>query len=137
MSGANIPVPVTLANREACKAASLLRRVGERWTTLVVAVLHKRTYRFNELHRAMEGLSQRMLTRTLRGLERDGLVSRTVHPTVPPTVEYALTTVGHEFYAHLETLGLWVYSRAEEIDAARTQFDGLVHLSGSPAGHQQ
>jgi DNA-binding HxlR family transcriptional regulator len=123
MSGANIRVPVTLANMEACKAGSLLRRVGERWTTLVVALLAKRTYRFNELHRSMEGLSQRMLTRTLRGLERDGLVARTVHPTVPPTVEYALTSVGKEFYTHLEALGLWASSRVNDIEAARTHFD--------------
>jgi DNA-binding HxlR family transcriptional regulator len=123
MSGAHIDVPVTLARMESCKAGSVLRRVGERWTTLVVALLHKRTYRFNELHRAMEGLSQRMLTRTLRGLERDGLVTRTVHPTVPPTVEYALTTVGREFYDHIEALGLWAYGRVDDIEAARAEFD--------------
>jgi DNA-binding HxlR family transcriptional regulator len=129
MSGAHIDVPVTLARMEACRAGNVLRRVGERWTTLVVALLHKRTYRFNELHRAMEGLSQRMLTRTLRGLERDGLVTRTVHPTVPPTVEYGLTTIGREFYDHIEAIGLWAYRRVTDIEAARSQFDSTSSVT--------
>lgn len=68
--------------------SALLRRLGDRWSMLVIILLGGRTHRYNELHRAIEGLSQRMLTRSLRNLEADGLVTRTVHPTVPPSVEY-------------------------------------------------
>ncbi len=123
MSGAHIDVPVTLAKTDECQASGLVRRVGERWTVLVVALLAKRPFRFNELHRAMEGLSQRMLTRTLRTLERDGMVTRTVHPTVPPSVEYALTDIGREFYGHVQALGVWAYQRAVDVQAARDHFD--------------
>jgi DNA-binding HxlR family transcriptional regulator len=123
MSGAHIDVPVTLAKTDACMAGNVMRKVGERWTVLVLALLHKRTFRFNELHRAMEGLSQRMLTRTLRSLERDGMVSRTVHPTVPPTVEYALTDLGQEFYVRVEALGVWAAHRMDEIASARSRYD--------------
>jgi DNA-binding HxlR family transcriptional regulator len=123
MSAAYIDVPVTLAKSEACQASSMMRRVGERWTVLVVALLAERTYRFNELHRAMEGLSQRMLTRTLRSLERDGVVNRTVHPTIPVTVEYALTDLGHEFYELVSALGVWASSRRDDIIAARSSYD--------------
>jgi DNA-binding HxlR family transcriptional regulator len=123
MSGAHIDVPVTTAKMADCGAHSLVRRVGERWTVLIIALLAKRTFRFNELHRAVEGLSQRMLTRTLRSLERDGLVSRTVHPTVPPTVEYALTDLGREFYDFVEPMALWAVHRKDDVRAARLRFD--------------
>ncbi len=79
--------------------------------------------RFSELKRSVAGISQRMLTLTLRTLERDGLVSRTVHPTIPPAVEYALTDMGHSFAEPVMALGDWVFKHHEEIHSARTDFD--------------
>jgi DNA-binding HxlR family transcriptional regulator len=86
--------PVTCEPGNACLVREVLDRVGDKWSVLVVGLLGLRTHRFSELHRAIEGISQRMLTLTVRALERDGLVTRTVYPTVPPRVEYALTDLG-------------------------------------------
>ncbi|WP_345434811.1 helix-turn-helix domain-containing protein [Actinoallomurus vinaceus] len=86
-------------------------------------LLGKRSYQFNELHRSIESISQRMLTRTLRGLERDGLVSRTVHPTVPPTVEYDLTPLGRTFLGPLSALADWAVVHGPDIAAAREHHD--------------
>ena len=123
MSGAHMSVPATLADHGACPATDVLQRVGDRWSVLVMALLERRSYRFNEMHRALEGSSQRMLTRTLRSLERDGLVSRTVHPTVPPSVEYALTGMGEEFRELVHALGEWAVRREPDMTAARARYD--------------
>ncbi|MFD2350359.1 winged helix-turn-helix transcriptional regulator [Nonomuraea ferruginea] len=89
-----LPRPVPADELAACPAGEVFRRVGDKWSVLLVVLLGGRPHRYNELHRAVEGISQRMLTRTLRGLEIDGLVRREVLPTVPPSVEYSLTPLG-------------------------------------------
>jgi DNA-binding HxlR family transcriptional regulator len=97
--------------------------IGDRWTLPVVVVLASGTLRFNELRRAVAGISQQMLTRTLRRLERDGVVTRTVHPTVPPMVEYALTPLGHSLAALGQDLGRWVVDHEASIHASQAAFD--------------
>ena len=108
----------------ACRAVtSILSRVGDKWTVLVVMMLAGGPRRFNELRRLVGGVSQRMLTLTLRGLERDGLVTRTVFPTVPPQVEYALTPLGHSLRVPLEGLGTWAFAHLPVVEEARQAFD--------------
>ncbi|RFS87423.1 transcriptional regulator [Actinomadura spongiicola] len=120
---APLPIPVPLDEQLACPVGDVLRRAGDRWSVLILVLLGRRSYRFNELHRSIEGISQRMLTRTLRGLERDGLASRTVHPTVPPTVEYDLTPLGRTLLEPLSTLADWAVRHGPEIAAARADHD--------------
>src|SRR5947209_14551566 len=99
------PIPGTLHVPEDCRAVSeVLSRVGDKWTVLVVSTLGDGPKRFNELRRALGSISQRMLTLTLRGLERDGLVTRTVFPTIPPRVEYELTRLGRSLLKPVSTL---------------------------------
>ncbi|WP_282157192.1 winged helix-turn-helix transcriptional regulator [Shimia thalassica] len=101
----------------------VLSRVGDRWSVLIVASLSQYgTLRFNELKRNL-GISQRMLSLTLRDLERDGLVSRTYYPTIPPKVEYALTPLGDSFREPVEALAVWGLKNLKAIDAARAQYD--------------
>lgn len=97
----------TIDNHQRCPATRLYRRIGDKWTPLLISLLAQRSYGFNELDRAIEGISRRVLTRTLRTLEADGLVSRTVHPTSPPRVEYALTGLGRSLHEPLRQLGEW------------------------------
>ena len=104
--------------------ASVLARVGDKWTVLVVMTLADGPKRFNELKRQIGGISQRMLTLTLRGLERDGLVTRTVFPTIPPRVDYALTTLGHSLRRPIDELGGWAFEHIAVIEEARQRFDG-------------
>ncbi|WP_040810049.1 winged helix-turn-helix transcriptional regulator [Nocardia concava] len=113
----NTPVPA--AEHGACPMTDTLRRVGDKWSVLLLALLGGRPYHFNELHRAIEGISQRMLTRTLRSLEADGLISRTVFSTLPPTVEYALTPLGESLLRPLSALADWAVAHEAEIAAAR------------------
>ncbi|MEV5574100.1 helix-turn-helix domain-containing protein [Spirillospora sp. NPDC052269] len=108
---------------EACRARRTLDRVAEKWTLMVVAVLGERTLRFGELKRECVGISQRMLTVTLRGLERDGFVVRTVYPEIPPRVEYTLTELGRTMLQAIVPLVEWTESHGEEIDAARAAYD--------------
>ena len=108
----------------ACRTIStLLSRIGDKWTVLVVQTLGEGPRRFNELRREIPSVSQRMLTLTLRGLERDGLVSRTVEPTVPPRVTYALTELGESLIEPVEALGSWAISHIACIRAAQERFD--------------
>src|SRR6516162_9555904 len=101
-------IPSNLHVPEDCRAVSeVLARVGDKWTVLVVSTLGDGPKRFNELRRALGSISQRMLTLTLRCLERDGLVTRTVFPTIPPRVDYALTKLGHSLLEPVSSLGLW------------------------------
>ncbi|MEV0248285.1 helix-turn-helix domain-containing protein [Nocardia sp. NPDC050712] len=116
LSAYGLPDPVPADELADCPVGQLLHRIGDKWTLVVLVLLGARTYRYNELHRAIEGISRRMLTRTLRLLETDGLVDRTVHPTVPPTVEYRLTPSGVTLLDRLSALADW----AVEHDAART-----------------
>lgn len=111
-------------NHRDCRAVStILARVGEKWSVLVVMTLRERPRRFNELKRAVDGISQQMLTRTLKGLERDGLVTRTVHPTVPPQVEYRLTDLGHSLAGPVQQLGEWALDHVPAIQANRERYD--------------
>jgi DNA-binding HxlR family transcriptional regulator len=108
-----------------CRAvASVLARVGDKWSVFVIMNLIDGPRRFNELKRIINGISQRMLTLTLRGLERDGLVTRTIYPTIPPRVDYELTDLGRGLAEPVKALGQWAFSHLPEIEGARTQFDG-------------
>ncbi len=103
--------------------ASILARVGDKWSVFVIMLLGNGPRRFNELKRMIGGISQRMLTLTLRGLERDGLVTRTVFPTVPPRVDYELTDLGRGLCTPVEALGKWAFDHQPEIEGARQKFD--------------
>src|SRR5882757_9681736 len=104
--------------------ASILARVGDKWRVFVIMLLGDGPRRFNEIKRTVGGISQRMLTLTLRGLERDGLVTRTVFPTIPPRVDYELTDLGRGLWKPVEALGKWANDHQAEIQAARERFDG-------------
>lgn len=108
---------------ERCRAREILDRVGDKWSLQVIARLGERTKRFTELKREIDGISQRMLTVTLRGLERDGIVTRTVYPVVPPRVEYSLTPMGATLMDAAHTLVIWAETHLNEIDAARAAYD--------------
>ena len=117
-------IPGNLHVPEDCRAVSeVLSRVGDKWTVLVVTTLGAGPKRFNEIRRALGSISQRMLTLTLRALERDGLVTRTVFPTIPPKVEYELTKLGKSLLVPVSGLGLWARANRTAIDAARKKFD--------------
>jgi DNA-binding HxlR family transcriptional regulator len=116
-----------------CRAVSdVLARVGDKWSVLVVTRLGDKPFRFNELRRSIGGISQRMLTLTLRGLERDGLVTRTAFPTIPPRVDYALTPLGRDLLTPVSALGEWATRNQTKIAHAREQFDGICEASGKP-----
>ncbi|GAA2884125.1 hypothetical protein Acy02nite_07980 [Actinoplanes cyaneus] len=102
-----LATPVPAREYDSCPVTRAVHRLGEKWTLLVIMLLGKRPHRYNELHRGIEGISQRILTRTVRLLEADGLVSRTVHPTVPPQVEYRLTPAGESLLVPLNALAGW------------------------------
>lgn len=117
-----------------CRAISdVLARVGDKWSVLVVTRLGERPMRFNELRRTIGGISQRMLTLTLRGLERDGLVTRTVFPAIPPRVDYALTALGRDLLQPVSALGAWALRNQPKIARARERFDGNTAGSDSAA----
>src|ERR1700749_1904457 len=103
--------------------ASILARVGDKWSVFVIMKLGGGPLRFNELKRMIGGISQRMLTLTLRGLERDGLVTRTAFPTIPPRVDYELTDLGRGLAKPVQALGQWAFEHQPEIQGARTRFD--------------
>jgi DNA-binding HxlR family transcriptional regulator len=107
-----------------CRAVSqVLSRIGDKWSVLVVMSLSGGPQRFSELREVIGGISQKMLTATLRGLERDGLVTRTVFPTIPPRVEYELTDLGHDLTVPVIALGEWAKRNRPRIEAARNAFD--------------
>jgi DNA-binding HxlR family transcriptional regulator len=109
-----------------CRAISdVLSRVGDKWSVLVVTKLGSGSKRFNELRREIGGISQRMLTLTLRGLERDGLVTRKVIPTSPLGVEYDLTALGRDLLQPVSALGAWAIRNQGKIQQARANFDGV------------
>ena len=118
------PLPGNLHVPEDCRAVSeVLSRVGDKWTVLVVSTLGEGPKRFNELRKALGSISQRMLTLTLRALERDGLVTRTVQPTNPPRVDYALTKLGRSLLEPVSELGSWARKNRPTIAQARARFD--------------
>ena len=111
------------AHPTTCRAREVLQRVGDKWSVLVIDLLGQGTMRFTELHRAIDGITARMLTVTLRGLERDGIVTRTIHPVIPPRVEYALTPMGRTLLDTIGQLVSWTDSHLPEIEAARAAYD--------------
>jgi len=123
-----------------CRAISgVLARIGDKWSVLIVSRLGTRPMRFNELKREIGGISQRMLTLTLRGLERDGLITRTMFPTIPPRVDYALTPLGRSLLEPVMGLSDWALKNIARIETARAKFDGVAStrpsksLNGSTA----
>ena len=110
----------------------ILTRVGDKWSVFVIVLLGERTMRFTELQRSIEGISQRMLTLTVRQLERDGLVERVVYPVVPPRVEYSLTALGATLLDPLIAIAQWAEVHRVDIEAARAEFDGRAESSPTP-----
>lgn len=107
-----------------CQAVRpILARIGDKWSVMIVMALRAGPRRFNEIKRAVGTISQRMLTLTLRGMERDGLVTRRVFPTTPPRVEYELTALGHSLRTPVEALGQWAIAHQGDIALAQAQFD--------------
>lgn len=118
------PIPGTLHVPEECRQVSeVLQRIGDKWTVLVVGELGGGPKRFNEIRRGLGSISQRMLTLTLRGLERDGLVTRSVFPSVPPRVDYELTRLGRSLLEPVNKLGLWARQNQPAIRQARERYD--------------
>ena len=105
------------------RVAPILSLIGDKWSVLVIMHLGHGPMRFNEIRRAIDGISQRMLTFTLRGLERSGIVSRKVTPTTPPRVDYALTELGRSLLVPIDGLGQWATANADHIDAAQLAYD--------------
>jgi DNA-binding HxlR family transcriptional regulator len=117
------PPPVALPPPGDCQASEVLGRVGDKWSLQVIFALGEGTRRFTDLKRGISGISQRMLTVTLRGLERDGIVTRTMYPVMPPRVDYALTPMGRTLLHVATTLIGWVHEHLEEIETARAAYD--------------
>jgi DNA-binding HxlR family transcriptional regulator len=118
---------------EECGAISeILSRIGDKWTVLVVSMLGNGPMRFNELRREIGGISQRMLTLTLRGLERDGLVTRTVYPTVPPRVDYELTNLGRTLLEPIVGVAAWARANRVKIAEARVVYDKAANREPKP-----
>jgi DNA-binding HxlR family transcriptional regulator len=107
----------------------VLNRVGDKWSVQVVGLLGGGKKRFSELRRSIEGISQRVLTLTLKGLERDGLITRTVYPTIPPRVEYELTKLGRSLLKPIRALGNWAGQNRQRIQSARDRYDGRKQVS--------
>jgi len=125
LSDTNIPVCATEASdsHEGCRAVvPTLARIGDKWTVMVVGALSNGPMRYNQLAHLIEGISQRMLTLTLKGLEQDGLVSRTMYPTIPPRVDYELTDLGRSLIVPLQSLHSWAVEHQPAMLAAREAF---------------
>jgi DNA-binding HxlR family transcriptional regulator len=105
------------------RVGRVLTRVGDKWSVMVIVYIQDGPRRFNVIKRGIEGVSQQMLTRTLRGLERDGLVTRTIMPTSPPQVEYALTGLGRSLSKPVLALGQWACEHIDQVDEAQRRFD--------------
>jgi DNA-binding HxlR family transcriptional regulator len=113
----------------ACPTRQVLDRIADKWTMLVIVALEHGTLRFSELRRSIDGISQKMLTQTLRALERDGIVEREVIPTVPVTVRYTLTPLGHSLADVVSVIREWAYAKMDAIEAARAEYEPRT---GSP-----
>jgi len=124
MTLGNIDFPTPSQGDDCKMVREILDLVGDKWTLYIIATLKDGPVRFNELRRQIDGISQRMLTINLRGLERDGLVKRTLFPTIPPRVDYELTEVGRTLLGPVMALVIWADSNRQKIQAARLQYDG-------------
>ena len=119
----SVRAPEASHSHAACKAeVETLARIGDKWTVMVVGALSKGPIRYNEIRRRVEGISQRMLTLTLKGLEQDGLVTRTMYPTIPPRVDYELTELGRKLIVPLKALAKWARENRPAMLAAREAF---------------
>ena len=119
------PAPEKGIEHATCMAMTdILNRIGDKWTVMVVGILSRNgTMRFNELKRTINGVSQRMLTLTLRNLERDGLVTRTIYPEIPPRVEYGLTELGRTLKKPIDSLWVWSEQHGQDVGIARANYD--------------
>ena len=123
MAATHMPVRAEVTDHAGCRAvADTLARIGDKWTVMVVGSLSQGPLRYNELNRAIDGISQRMLTLTLKGLEQDGLVTRTLYPTIPPRVEYALTDMGRTLTGPLQVLFQWAQANLPRMAEARVRY---------------
>ena len=118
--------------RAACPTRKVLTRIADKWSMFVIIALQERVLRFSELRRRIDGITAKMLTQTLRGLERDGLVTRTAYPTVPVTVEYELTPLGRSLADAVATIRGWALAHIGEVEAARDRYDAQPPPSGPP-----
>lgn len=132
MSPTHLKVPQGHGHESCLAVREVLDRVGDKWSVLVVARLLDGRQRFSELRRSIEGISQRMLTHTLKALERDGLVTRTVFPTIPPKVEYELTELGRTLLVPITALAEWAERNRPIIQSARAKYDAKHALEGEP-----
>lgn len=119
-----VPSDAEVYNQRDCPSRLILERIADKWTALIIGILaQSERRRFNELRRMIGGISQKMLTQTLRDLERDGLVKRTIYPEVPPRVEYELTRLGRTLCAPLGSLTQWAHDHIDEVKRAQAGFD--------------
>jgi DNA-binding HxlR family transcriptional regulator len=132
LSGTHSSVRKIDTSNDDCQAvAETLDRIGDKWTVLVVGALEQGPLRYNEIRRAIDGISQRMLTLTLKGLERDGLVNRTMYPTIPPRVDYELTELGRKLLVPLRSLYDWAVKHRAAMLAARRKFAERERLAAA------
>jgi DNA-binding HxlR family transcriptional regulator len=117
---------IDVRETNSCEIRDLLDRLADKWSLLVIELLGTGSRRFTELHREIDEISQRMLTLTLRHLERDGLLTRTVHPVVPPRVDYELTALGTSLLAAIEGLVSWTRAHKDQIASARGTYDARL-----------
>jgi DNA-binding HxlR family transcriptional regulator len=115
-----------------CPTRQLLDRIGDRWTVLIIGALADGPLRYTALAKRIEGVSQKMLTQTLRALERDGLVIRTVLPVIPPHVEYELSPLGSDLLSTVSVLERWAINHIDDVESAREDFDARPQLQASP-----
>ena len=115
--------PVIHRIEDCMRVSRVLSSIAGKWSVLVVMMLREKSRRFSELKRGVDGISQRMLTRTLRNLERDGLIIRTVTPSVPPRVDYELTELGHSLAEPIQAVGLWAFHHLTEIESAQARYE--------------
>jgi len=119
-----VPHDAELYNSAECPSRLILNRIADKWTALIIGILaQSQRRRFNELRRMIGGISQKMLTQTLRDLERDGLVTRTIYPEIPPRVEYELTPLGRTLCGPLGSLSQWAHDHMDEVKGAQARFD--------------
>jgi DNA-binding HxlR family transcriptional regulator len=119
-----LPSDAEVYNTAGCPSRLILDRIADKWTTLIIGILaQSKNRRFNELRRMIGGISQKMLTQTLRDLERDGLVTRTIYPEIPPRVEYELTPLGRTLCGPLGSLTQWAHDHMDEVKGSQARFD--------------